>query len=367
MKIIDIKDVGTAAMCYAHVPQPMAVYHSREEFLANESTSRWIIGSLGEYLDFVKANNISLQYNANNKYIDVKDMNVWVRTVDKFIPDTTEFSGVINYKLDEGGNKIPTDGCFIRLYYITPTPTRNVFYTSSGVHTVGMTKWEPTAAIRYNYSQESDPRRGQDKQKQYDDRLVKTIRKRTPTVQMTRVISAMLNPASIHFLDFNGATKAVYPWLKAPDRSKLLETESFKRTLMSVLKTFFPDLAPAIRKVHDPDAMAEKLQTAFKIAEEKKDTKAMLDVFGAILTTGYQEDMVVNDVTGQVIGAPQPQLGASNDKENPTDNFISGEPDYKMSSLLPDTEVSEEEFKKSYPESVIGMDNDEINKMLDLD
>lgn len=350
-------------MCYTHVEQPMMVYHSVEEF-NNNVKNAIIIHSLGTYLDFVKAHNIDLQYNSNNKYVDVRNKNVWIRTIDEYIPDVAEFSGEILYRLDNEGNKIPTDGCFIQLYFITPTPTRNIFYTSSGVHTVGMTKWQPTAAIRYCYSQESDPRRGQNRESIYNDRLQKVLRKRQPDVSMTKVVAAMMNPSSIYFLDFNGAVKAVMPWLKAADRGKLLQTESFKRTLMSIIKTFFPELAPAIRNKHTPEEMANKLQEAFDVAKEKKDSKAMVEVFNAILTTGYEENVIVNDNTGKIAGMPNPKQLKDGSTGMPTDDFLNSEPELTMSGIFPGSELSEEEVKKSYPASFVGLDEDEIANSL---
>lgn len=365
MKIVNVNDVRTPAMCYLHVPQPMTIYHSNEEFISNVEEYE-IIHSIGTYLDFITKYQINLTYNSNNKYIDVIDKNVWIRTIDGFIPDTASFAGEITYKLDNDGNKIPTDGCYIQLYYITPTPTRNILFTSSGVHTVGMTKWQPTAAQRYNYSQESDPRTGLDKSGIYNNRVEKLLRTRKESVQMTRAVGAMLNPASKYFADFSGAARAAYPWLKIADNKKLLETESFKRTLMSVLKTFYPELAPAIRNAHSPEEMATKLQKAFEIAEKKEDVSAMLKVFGAILTTGYEESTVVNDTTGQILPAFQPKQLANGESEMPSDKFLN-EPELTMSGMIPETEISDEEIKASYPKSFIGMDNDEIEKMIGND
>lgn len=372
MRVINLTtDVKAPSMCYLHIEQPMFVYHSDEEFNQNVPEPREILSNIGDYSDFIHRHNISLTYNSNNKFIDVTELNVWLRTIDKFIPETADALGNITYKLDENGNPIPTDNCYVRLYRITPTPTRNVFFTSSGVHTVGISKWNPTAAQRWSYSQETDPRMGVGgRNANYPEKLEKVIRKRMSTIQMTKVVSVMFNPASVYFGDFNGAIKAMYPWVKADDRSKLLETESFKRTLMSVLKTFFPDLAPKIREIHSPDSLAIKLQEAFDVAKESKNVKAMLDVFGAIVGTGYEETSVVNDLTGAVHSLnpnkQSKQIGAGDDGM-PTDTFLNAEPELKMSQIFPDTELTAEEVKKGYSSSLVGMDNDEIEKYLDND
>lgn len=366
MRVIHINDVISSAMCYVHVAQPMYVYHSTEELEANTPIPREIIGGLADYLDFVHKHNIDLTYNSNNRFIDVKDRNVWVRTVDKFIPETADATGEITYKLDNDGNKISTDACYVQLYYITPTPTRNIMFTSSGLHTIGMTKWNPTAAQRWKYNQETDTRRGMDKESIYKARVEKLLRTRKESVQMTRAVGAILNPSSAHFLDFNGAMRGAYPWLKIADNKKLLETESFKRTLMSVLKAFYPELRDAIRKAHTPEEMGKKLQAAFDAAESKKDVKGMLDVFGAILTTGYEETFVVNDTTGQTLPSFKPKQLENGDTEMPSDKFLN-EPELTMSGMIPDTEISDEEMKASYPKSFIGMDNDEIEKMIGND
>ena len=366
MRVVHINDVRTPAMCYVHVEQPMYIYHSYEEFLTNVFAPREIISNLGDYLQFVQDNAIDLNYNSNNKYVDVTQYNVWIQTIDKFIPETVDFGGEITYKLDNEGNKIPTDGCFIRIYYITPTPTRNVLFTSAGVNTIGLTKWQPTAAQRYNYSQESDPRASKDKKEVYNARVEKLSRVKKETVPMVKLVSAMLNPASVLYLDFNGAASRTFPWLRANDRKKILESQSFRSVLMSVLKTYFPELAPAIREKHNPEEMAAKLQKAFDIAAEKKDVKGMLDVISGILSAGYEENVVVNDLTGQPqLPKPPKQISeGENGKDKSVDDFLSGDDaELSMEDILP----SEEEVKASYPASSIASSEEEIKKMLDND
>ena len=112
--------------------------------------------------------------------------------------------------------------------------------------------------------------------------------------------------------------------------------------------------------------MAAKLQKAFDIAAEKKDVKGMLDVISGILSAGYEENVVVNDLTGQPqLPKPPKQISeGENGKDKSVDDFLSGDDaELSMEDILP----SEEEVKASYPASSIASSEEEIKKMLDND
>ena len=71
---------------------------------------------------------------------------------------------------------------------------------------------------------------------------------------------------------------------------------------MSTLKTLFPDLAPAIRKDHSPEQMAQMLATMYGMAEEQKNIEKMMKVFDKIKEVGYEEHTLVSDQSN--LGVP---------------------------------------------------------------
>jgi len=369
MRVINISEKDSSAMCYSQIPQPMYVYHSQEEFLANVRATRQLVTGPADYYDFITRNNLDLTYNSNNKYVNVVDLDIWIKTIDKFVPSHADFSGLVHHVGEEENNLIPTDGVYIQLFFITPTPTRHVLFTSSGVHSVGMTKWQPTGAIRYNYSQESDPRRGMDKSEIYKERLEKILRKRAQSVQSVKIVMALFNPISKYFCDFDGIMKRVVPWIKADDRQKYLQTESFRSTIMAVFKILYPELAPAVREKHSPEVMAAKLEDMFEIAKKSGNIKDMVLVYEKIVALGYEENALINDTTGKVIKSGYVQLpeNAESAKQplsvSDTDKFLDNK-DGAMTAMIPGIELSEEEVKASYPSSFIEADPDEILKSL---
>ena len=369
MKTVHAKDVSSPAMCYMKIPQPMYVYHTPRELEEHVEKPAVILNDFADYHRFMVQNDIDLNYNSDNKYVDLVGYNLWIKTVDKLIPECTDFSGKIYYKKGD----IPTSGCYIRLYYITPTPTRHILFTSSGVHTIGMTKWDMTAGIRFNYSQEKDPRQAktpEGKEKFYQENLQKILRRKKPTVPMTRIINMMLNRDSNCFLDFDKACSIVYKSnaVKAPDRHKLLETKQFKDVFMATIKSLFPDLAPAIREKHSPEQMAEMLAEIYAIAKEDKNVDRMLKVFDKVKEVGYEEDTVVNDFTGVPtlgVGPQAPALPAA----VTTDEFL-GEPDREVKSSGND--LTETDYDKLRDEadalpSFVIPSREEVEKTLDND
>src|SRR5690606_30989565 len=152
------------------------------------------------YHSLLTNNGIDLMYRPDVRYISLKDKNIWVKTVDEFIPDYADFDGTIYY-IQKDNQFIPTNGCYVKLYFITCMPSRHVLYTSSGIHTVGITKWDVTAGVRKTFLQEKDTRKGKSREEAYQDYLGKILRRKAVTVQFTKAAGLIFNPMSDCFLD----------------------------------------------------------------------------------------------------------------------------------------------------------------------
>jgi hypothetical protein len=346
MRIVDVRQLFPEGKklnaIYMQIEQPMVVYHSNEEFIANEMNvpdkTINVIRSFGEYGDFLQKNKIDTTYSPSRKYVDMRPFNIWVRTVDRFIPEYADLSGVIYYKSVKEGDEykfVSTDAVYIKLYFITPTTTRHIFYTSSGIHSVGMTKWDMTGAVRATFLQEKDERHGKDKNILYKERLYKVISKRQTTVDFIKVANLLFNPATDSFMDFDHAMKQVFgARVKPEDRELILKSKGFQMAIQQTLRTIFPGLAKAMKDSHSPEAMANYLAEAMSLAKEEKNVDKMLKVFDKIKETGYEETVTVSDFTPQL-----PMVGQLAPQAN-RDELPSSMPDIRK---MEETAISETE------------------------
>jgi hypothetical protein len=365
MKLVDLTTwARPVAQIYSAIPQPMTVYHSTDEFESNvQNATR--IETFGELMDFVFKNKISLVYTTDNRYVDVRKYNVWVKSIDGFIPDFADDFGNIYYAKDAEGQPIPTDGCWVELFFITPTPAKLVLFTSAGLNTAGITKWTVTGAIRPTFIQESVPDKRQGSNS-YEAKLAKLISRRKPDVKFTKLALALLSSDSESFLDVNKAVSITFGHtVRAADREKIIESQAFREAVMSVIKTLFPSLAPAIRKEHNPEKLSGMLATIWNIAENSKDIDKMLKVFDKITQVGYEENTAISDSrlpvpglisdgkqTAREISFPDPfQLSqneakdedAGSEKDEEEIETLKEDLDYPQSFIMQDEEESEKE------------------------
>jgi len=334
----------------------MVVYHSTDELEANVKNPVRI-ETFGEFLDFALKNDISLVYSTAERYIDVRRFNIWIKSVDKFVPDYADDYGNIYYKKDENGQAIPTDGCWLQLFFIVATPAKLVFFTSAGLNTAGITKWTVTGAVRPTFIQESVPSKVHASER-YQQKIKQLANRRKPNGQFLRIAIALASSDSESFLDVDKAFRTVYgSSIKAEDREKVLSSPGFREAFMSVIKTLFPTLAPAIRKEHSPEKLAALLTTMWQIAEGSKDIDKMLKVFTKIQEVGYEEPSTVN---GTPL-LPVPSNGQLTDGK-PTAREIEFPDPVKLSQNEAtdsgDTDVEEEEIETlkedlDYPDSYI--------------
>ena len=294
MVIVDIKSVKSPALCYLNVPQPMYVYHTKAEFdeyYSNKLGDIQVINNPADWHNFINDNEIDLNYNPNQRYIDIRNYNVWIKTVDRFIPDKANIYGEITYKL-LNGEKIPTDGCYINLFFISATPTRHILFTSSGVHTIGITKWEMTAAIRENFRQESQPKGSSGER--YTKRLSKLLQRRKPTSAHLRVVQSMLNPISECWLNSEKSLRMAFPQFRKEDRIKILTSQAFREALMNVLSSLFPGLRQQIREDIPPAKVTDFLLKMMEKVIEKEPSEEQIKVLEYIVENGYRENLATN-------------------------------------------------------------------------
>lgn len=300
MRIVDVRNIKSVATCYSRVPQPMYVYHSQEEFESNVPIDeRRTIESAGDYFEFLMSEGINTDYDPNNKFIDLQQYNLWVKTVDKFIPDYANYKGDIFYVVDDNGDFIPTDSVWIQFFFLLPTPTKHVLFTSSGVHTVGMSKWDLTGAERQSFIQE----RGRStKGKGYEQRLERLMKKKKPHAPFFKLVMALMLDNSETFLDIDRSVYSAFGYtVKKDDRIKLLSSPAFRSAMLQTFKTIYPSLKEKLRETHDPDKMSEMMKTMWEIAktqaDEDGDISQLMKIFDKVKEVGYEEITEVEDGT----------------------------------------------------------------------
>jgi len=296
MKVVNATERKCAAQ-YMAIPQPMFVYHTVDEF--NENVENPIvISSLGVYVDFLRERNIEVNYTPQEAHRSFCDEQVWIKTVDKYIPDYADAYNNIFYLTDTNGDTIATDGCFVRLYFMIPTNTTHVLFTSAGINTVSMGKWAVTAAVRTQFIQESKRRFGSSKE-DYDKALARMLYRKRANTAFTKIAIAVMSPTSPAFCDFDKAVLMICKGkIKSADRRKLVHSHAFKESMMQILKIIYPELGLAIREKHTGEAMAGYLVDAFAEAKASKSVDKMLTVFDKIKEVAYESADIVSDNTG---------------------------------------------------------------------
>lgn len=298
MRLVDINDIKSKVHYYDKVPQPMSIYHSTEEFEQNEK-DYILVSSFDELLAFFRKNNIDLNYfgvpiDARNR--DIQEYNLWVKTVDKFIPDYADIAGAIFYVTQEGIGFLPTDACYVKVYYIVPLPSKIVLYTSAGVNSVSITKWEVTAAVRSQFLFEKDLRKATSNEEVYQMRVKNLLNRTRPNVDMYKFMFAFLNEKAPSFLDLDKSAVLTFgAKIKKPDRYKILQSPMFVRAMTQVIKILMPELSKEARDQFPPKEMISLLADAAKIAKETKKVSDILEVFDKLQVIGYEENTVVQD------------------------------------------------------------------------
>jgi len=305
MRLIDIKEIPSYADIYNVVAQPMIRYDNTEEFRINTAGNQvYVASAFPELLIIFRDLNIDLQYKSVSAFMDDKsrrftylsDKNIWLKTTDNYLPDSVDNSGNIKYSVDDQNNPIPTDGCYTQVHAIIALPTRIVCFTSTGVNTVGMTKWEVTGAVRTQFVQETNNRPAAGSVK-YAESLIKLSTRIKPNVDMYKFLFAYLHPQSSAFGDENKArTLSFGNKIKKADTDKIFSSPMFERAMINVSKVLFPALKEEIRKQIPVASLVSMLTKAKDKAESPTGSvEDILQVYDKIAEAGYSENLTVKD------------------------------------------------------------------------
>lgn len=298
MKLVNANDVRSKDKIYSVISQPMPVYHSTEELEQNENNYE-IVSSFDELLAFCRKKDVSLEWMGltdDARYKNITEYNVFLKTVDKFIPDTADAGGVIFYMIDENKGFITTDACYIRCYYLLIRSNKIIMFTSAGVNSATITKWQPTAAVRTQFLFEYDPRKGMGSQAFYEKKLNNLLNRKKPTVDIYKFLFAFLNNQAPSFLDLDKSAAASFgSKIRKDDRYRILTSPQFQGAMMQVLKILMPGLQNEVRKQFPPEKVVGLLATASGIAKDKGNVKELLEIFDKVSEAGYAETQFTND------------------------------------------------------------------------
>jgi len=285
MRIVDLTQgyIVSIASQYLDITQPMYIYHTTEEFLENVEKPFIFLRDQIDYIEYIKTHG----FDVLNKYNNVSNENVWLKTQDVFIPETADTFSKITYK-EENGEKIPTDGCYIRLYKIFNRTAKHLLYTSSGVHTVSFIKYQLTGAAKDQYMVDF---RVPTNNQTYEERLQKFLTRTKPSIKEVRLFHALFKPTSEYFLDFDKAVKTIYgSVIHAADRHRVVTTKAFKEAFMRELKLLFPGLTTAIQKEMPVETIAKAMHDLLDRSIKTEDSDKALDVIDYVVQQGYLAD-----------------------------------------------------------------------------
>ena len=338
---------------YHKIKQPMPIYHGTEELYANESKPTVVFKE--DLFDKYKA----ITFPPDSYYFPINS-NTFVGTGEKFVPLTFTREGFIIY--ETVGMKVKrVDNCYTRLYGIMYMPGG----AKSIVTSTGLWSLRPDSACsaavppklleERNWNMTLNREIRQRSVNKIKDKL-KTSKKLS--VMDYKFISKLLNPlAGDFFLNPMLAAKDSYrPNANPMTNNELMEvlaSERVQRLILKELGVVMPELAKAIQKQSDPEAVATMLKSIADQAIGNQDLSVedkLLSV-QAILNAGYPEEGVTLNPPRELgngipnfIGGPQP----------PAQNLIPYTPDKVMGMDEVNVEkpdkpdnMSDEEFKKA--------------------
>jgi len=316
MKIVDLrKKDGGVNPKYLNVPQPMYIFHSKEELITyirkNELKTFHIIKNVADFVAFTKKYNLQ----GHNKYSQLSEINVFVATDEKFVPDTLTSKGaergIIKWKLDEEGRAIPTDGCFIQLHLLFSARNHYLCFFSNGVELLSLSKWNITAALKDQFQRPSGAYESPEDRSTYDSRLKETLQRRKVTVRDVRLFHILFNPLSDVYLNVDEAVLKVYGrTIRKADREKVVQTERFRKLFRKEIGILMGDLKQAFKTEISDKKMVEMAQQIFTKSIETGSTDDSLKVYDAILGIRESEENIPATVDAKLItGKKADELG----------------------------------------------------------
>jgi hypothetical protein len=305
MRLIDVNNINSKEKIYLCEPQPMYRYDNYEEFIANNDiNSITLVSDFPGLLVACRDLHINLQPYADytaaqcggNKFSLINDKNIWLKTVDKFIPDSANLSGEITYAHDENNDPIPTDGCYIKIIALLNTGSRMALFTSTGVNTVGMSRWEVTGAVRSQFVQERN-NKPVGSGEAYQQHLSRMLSRKKPDVSMYKFLFALLHPDSSAYMNPRKATRASYAnKIRVDDTNKLFDSPAFRQAMQQVLKMMLPELSTAVRNKFPVETLANLLNDA--VGKAKTEGSAnLMTIIEKIANMAYSQDVAIDNQT----------------------------------------------------------------------
>ena len=273
MKEVDLrKMLGKVSPKYAGISQPMMVYHSIKEFKEHViPTSPILIRDIGNFQEYLKRYDLL----GKNTYANVSSSNVWIATGEKFIPDFWTPKGVIMWKM-KNNQLIPTDNCFIQLFYLYSGSSNYMIYTSSGVYNISINKWFLSAAVKDQFLREHGFNSYNLGGQLYQENIKKFFDKKMTSVRDVRAFHCLFNPFSDTFMQPDKTIKRVFGGMK------FYETNRFRRIFIKEMRTLMPDLRNAFQThIKDKD-MVDMALKLFNNAADKGTTEDGIKIYDMI-------------------------------------------------------------------------------------
>lgn len=277
MRTVTLEEHKTLDRLYHNVKFPLTICHSTEEFNeVTKGTNPIIISTMDELVKFTAGYERDVP-----NYI--QDKNVWIATGEIYRPDTW-INGVIFYQVNEKGNPIPTDNCYVQLVSFWIAVNRIIVATSSGVYMIGMFgKWV-TAAKKSNFSviAEHPENNSMERRKKNFEKLLK--RKRLSASDV-RFIYYLMLPNMPFKTPYQAALKAYGAWITVAIAEKLLETERIKEGIIKEIRKMIPNFDEILMKVYPLEELAGDMKKMVQKTLEVDATKYNVDATRKALKT----------------------------------------------------------------------------------
>lgn len=369
MKIVDLRKRHAGVNPkYMDVPQPMYVFHSKRElaeYIKNKRIKSFrVIKDLQGFLDFVKTYNLQ----GKNKLAQVTEINVFVRTEDKFIPETVASKGAtrgtIMWKLDSQNKPIPTDGCYIQLHLIFSARNHYLCYFSNGIETLSLSKWNLTAAIKDQFSRPVDGIGGTKERSTYDKRFEELIKRKKITVRDVRLFHILFNPLSDVYLNIDGAVQKIFGrTIRKADREKIVQTERFRKVFFKELGALMSDLQAAFKSQIPDKEMVDMAKKIFDKSIGDGTVDDALKVYDAILNIRESEQGVPATNVPMIEGKEKPAITMP--KKDGEDSVELELYDEETTTITPppETEEKKPETIEDLKETTGAIDYDGMSKL----
>jgi hypothetical protein len=286
---------------YLGVPQPMFIYHSKEEFFINEvqpiregiskKPLPIIIKGMHDLYNCLKEIGIL----GKAEFINITENNVWIATGETFIPDKTTPEGYIIYKMGEDNKPIPTDNCFIQLHVVYLYNNKYLLFCSSGMFITYISYWEVTAAEKSQFLRVNDITVSK---KTYDQKLTDLLRNKRINAQDLRLFNCFFNPLSKSFMNSDAAVVAVHGFtIKKADRKKLFETDKFRRLILREMTRLMPEFYEALKKNISADEAAQMTIDFVKstVKDDKVTVKEKIESMDYLFTKRFPDEVAKFD------------------------------------------------------------------------